>query len=66
MVDSIVVVDVQTYWALFQSECDLKATEMNMQHSLIQELILYKFKLGHYATKEPKVFVQKMHLIIEL
>ena len=31
--------------------CDLKTAQMNVQHNLIQELMLYKFKLG-YNTEE--------------
>ena len=34
--------------------CDLKAAQMNMQHSLIWELILYKYELGYNATKTSK------------
>ena len=34
--------------------CDLKAAEMKVQNSLIQELLLYKFKLGHNATEANK------------
>ena len=33
---------------------DLKATWMNMQHSLIQEFKLYEFKLGHNTTEATK------------
>ena len=29
---------------------DLKATQMNEQHSLIQKLMIYKFKLGYNAA----------------
>ena len=34
--------------------CDLKAAEMNVQHSLIRELIFYKFKLGSNAWQTAK------------
>ena len=34
--------------------CDLKATLMNEQHSLIWELILFKFKWGHNAMDATK------------
>ena len=34
--------------------CDLKIAEMNLQCSLIQELRLYKFKLGHNAMEVNK------------
>ena len=37
--------------------CDLKATEMNVQHNLIQELTLYQFELAIIQWKEPKTFV---------
>ena len=33
---------------------DLKAAQMNMQHSLISELILDKFELGHNAMEVTK------------
>ena len=46
-VDSIMIVGVLTH-------CVLKAKEMNMEHSIIQELILYEFKLGHNAVKTTK------------
>ena len=34
--------------------CDLKAAQMNMQHSLIQKLMLNEFELGHYAFEAIK------------
>ena len=33
---------------------DLKAAQINMKSSLIRELILYEFKLGHNATETAK------------
>ena len=36
------------------SLCDLKATQMNMQCSLIQKLIVYKSELGHKAAEATK------------
>ena len=33
---------------------DLKATQMNGQHSLIGELMLYMFKMGHDAVESAK------------
>ena len=36
--------------------CDLKATLMNLQLGLIQELIFYKCKLGHNAAERTKNF----------
>ena len=47
MVGSIMIVGVLTCYALLYFIFDLKATQMNVQHILIQELLLYKFKLGH-------------------
>ena len=37
--------------ALLHSICDFKDEQMNMQHSQIQKLMLYRFKLGHNAVK---------------
>ena len=34
--------------------CDLKATQMNMECSLIQELMYYKFKQGYNPTEASK------------
>ena len=56
MVDSVVVVGMLIHDALLHSVCDLKAAKINMQHSLISELILYKFKLGHNTTETTKNF----------
>ena len=39
------VVSALTCCALLHSVCNLKATQMNMQHCLIWELVLYKFEL---------------------
>ena len=33
--------------ALLHSKCNLKAAQMNVQHSLIRELMVYKFELSH-------------------
>ena len=63
MVCSIVVVGALTHCALLHPWCDLKATLINMQHSLIQELILYEFKLGHNTIEATKIFlVQKVRV----
>ena len=51
---SIVVVGALTHCALLHSVCDLKAAQMNMQSSLIQELLLYKFKLSYNTVKAIK------------
>ena len=34
--------------------CDLKAAQMNVQHGLIWEFMLYKFELGHNAMEATK------------
>ena len=33
---------------------DLKATQMNLQYSLIRQLMVYNFKLGHNAAEANK------------
>ena len=48
------VVGALTYCALLHSVFDLKATEINMQPSLIWELMLYKFKLSHNTAEATK------------
>ena len=45
-VGSIVVVSALTCCAL-HAMCNLKATQMNMEHHLIWELRLYELKQGH-------------------
>ena len=40
--------------ALLDYLSDLKSAQMNVQHSLIQELMLYQFKQGHNAVEETK------------
>ena len=40
-----------TCCVLLHSMCDLKATQMNVQCTLIQELIFYEFDLGYNAVK---------------
>ena len=45
----------------------LKATQMNVQHSLISELILNEFELGYNTVKATKTFVilkMKVQLVI--
>ena len=54
MVGSIVVVGALTCCALLCSVYDLKAAPMNMQHNLIWELVLYKFKMDHNAMEATK------------
>ena len=53
-VSSIMVVGVLACCALLHSMWDSKAAQMNVQHSLIQELMLYKFKLDHNIKKTIK------------
>ena len=61
MAGSIVVVGVLIRCALFYSVCDLKAAEMNVQRSLIPELIFYALKLGYNAMEETQnIFGRKM------
>ena len=50
-VGSIMAVDTLTHCALFHSVCDLKVALMNMQRSLIWELMLYEFELGYNAAE---------------
>ena len=52
VVDSIVVVGALTCCALFHSVCDLKASQMNMQSSLIRGFMLYKFKHPHDFNRQ--------------
>ena len=47
----IVVVGAQTRCALLHSMRDLKYTQMNMQRSLILELILYEFEQDRNARE---------------
>ena len=47
-------VGVLTCCAFLHSVCDLKATQMNVQHSLIQELRLFESELGHNAAEVTK------------
>ena len=50
MIGCIMVVDVLTCCALLHSMWDLKATQMNVQHSLM----IYEFKLDHNAAEAAK------------
>ena len=54
VVNSITVISVLTCYALLHSMWDLKAQQMNIQQSLIWDLILYKFELNHNAIEETK------------
>ena len=53
IVGSIMVVGVLTSCALLYSAGDLKAAQMNVQHSLICELTL-EFEVGHSAAQTTK------------
>ena len=56
VVGSVVVFGVLICCALLHSVWDLKAAQMNMWHSLIQELMLHKFELRHNATDATQNF----------
>ena len=47
---SIVAVGALTEYALLHPVCDMKALQMNVQCSLIRELILYEVKLDDTAA----------------
>ena len=51
MVGIIAIVGALTRCALLQSMCDLKAGQMNMQHSILQEFMPYESVLGHDAAE---------------
>ena len=48
------VLGALTRCTLLHSVCDLKTIQMNVQHSIIQEDMLYDIKLGHIATEATK------------
>ena len=52
--NSIVVVGALTRCALLQSVYYLKATQTNMQHHQIQELMFYKFVMSYKTAKVTK------------
>ena len=60
MLGCIMVVCMLTHCALLQSVCDLTGEQMNMQYSLIQELMLYKFERGHNDMEEIKKYCPKV------
>ena len=63
---SIVVVGILTQCALLHFVCDLKASKMNIQHSLIQGLMLYEFKVGHnIITATKKICFVKSKGLVE-
>ena len=55
---SIVVIGMLICFALLHFMCDLKAVQINMQYSLIQEYVciqrLYEFELVHNAMEATK------------
>ena len=54
VVISIMLLDVLTQCTLLHSACDLEATEMNVQHSLIWKLMIFLFKLYHNTIEARK------------
>ena len=54
VVGGIVVVRALTCCAWLHSMWNLKATQINTQHSLIQEPMLYESELGHNTTEATK------------
>ena len=55
MVGNIAVVGVLRHCALYRCVCDyLKADHMNVQHSLIQELMVYEFEMDHNTAEATK------------
>ena len=69
VIGSTVVVGALIPYALLHSMCYLKVKQMNMQHCLIWEPILYEFEPGHNtkeATKNICCVKMKGHLILIL
>ena len=54
VVDSIVVVCVLICCALLYFMCYLKVSQKNVQHSLLWELISYKFEIGDNVMETTK------------
>ena len=54
MLGNIVIFGVLTRWELLHSVSGLKATQMNVQYSLIGELRLYEVKPDHYTAEAAK------------
>ena len=50
----ILVIGVLKCCTLLHSMCELKATLLNVRHSLIQEFTFYKFELSHNTVKAIK------------
>ena len=51
---NMMVVEPLVSCALFPSVCDLKTTKMNVQSSLIRELMFNEFKVGHNSMEGTK------------
>ena len=45
--------------------CDLEAAQMNVQHSLIQELMLYESEVANNSVEAMKIFV-KWKVMVQL
>ena len=54
VVGSMGVVGVQTRRALLHPMCDLKAAQVNVQHSLIREIMHYKLRFSRNTAKVTK------------
>ena len=53
------VVGALTHRSLLHSVCDWKAGQMNVQFNLIQEHMLYKFRLGHITKATKNIYIVK-------
>ena len=54
IIGSILVVGALTHCTFLYSMYDLKAAQINVQCILIQELMLYKFEMGHNVMETMK------------
>ena len=54
MIGSIVIFGALLHCALLHSVDDVKAAQMNMQHSLIQEYMLYEIEQSYNAIEATK------------
>ena len=53
-VDSIVIVGSLTLSSLLRSMCDLLVTQINVQHNIICEFMLYEFDMSNKTIDETK------------
>ena len=60
VVGSIMVICALTCCEMLHTMCDLKVTQMKMQRSLIQEVMFYKFKLGHNIAEAAKQLLHEV------